>query len=100
MKRPRTVSYYVRVRDSAGKYKSVKRDTEQAAAMAAKANPIARQAQELSLTVDELTNEANTNRVSIKTAIKNYPQDRRFSYGHNLLPPVRTRSTICWHACA
>jgi integrase len=53
-------------------------DTEQAAAKAAKAAPVARQAHELDLTVDDLTNEANTNRISIKTAVENYLQDRRF----------------------
>jgi integrase/recombinase XerD len=70
--------YYVRVRNSAGKYQWVKHDTEQAAAKAAKAGPVARQAQELGLTVDDLTNEANSNCVSIKTAVENYLQDRRF----------------------
>src|SRR5713101_2995106 len=70
--------YFIRVRNSAGKYQWVKHDTEQAAAKAAKAAPVARQAQELGLTVDDLTNEANTNRVSIKTAVENYLQDRRF----------------------
>src|ERR1700694_5486801 len=70
--------YFVRVRNSAGKYQWVKHDTEQAAEKAAKAAPVARQAQELGLTVDELTNEANINRISIKTAVENYLQDRRF----------------------
>src|SRR6267154_6532988 len=70
--------YFIRVRNSAGKYQWVKHDTEQAAEKAAKAAPIARQAQELGLTVDDLTNEANTNRVSLKTAVENYLQDRRF----------------------
>jgi integrase/recombinase XerD len=70
--------YFIRVRNSAGKYQWVKHDTEQAAAKAAKAAPVARQAQELGLTVDDLTNEANTNRISIKTAVENYLQDRRF----------------------
>jgi integrase/recombinase XerD len=70
--------YFIRVRNSAGKYQWVKHDTEQAAAKAAKVTPIARQAQELGLTVDEMTNEANTNRISIKTAVENYMQDRRF----------------------
>ena len=70
--------YFIRVRNSAGKYQWVKHDTEQAAEKAAKAAPVARQAQELGLTVDDLTNEANTNRISIKTAVENYLQDRRF----------------------
>src|ERR1700733_8024887 len=70
--------YFIRVRDSAGKYQWVKHDTEQAAAKAAKVGPVARKAQELGLTIDEFTNEANTNRISIKTAVENYLQDRRF----------------------
>jgi len=73
--------YFIRVRDGAGRYQWVRHDTEQAAqkaAKAAKAAPVARQAQELGLTVDDLTNEANTNRISIKTAVENYLQDRRF----------------------
>src|SRR6202795_709607 len=70
--------YFIRVRNTAGKYQWVKHETEQAAAKAAKAAPVARQAQEMGLTVDDLTNEANTNRISIKTAVENYMQDRRF----------------------
>jgi hypothetical protein len=70
--------YFIRVRNGAGKYQWVKHDTEQAAQKAAKAAPVARHAQELGLTVDELTNEANINRISIKTAVENYLQDRRF----------------------
>src|ERR1700694_112318 len=70
--------YFIRVRNSAGKYQWVKHETEQAAAKAAKVAPVARQAQELGLTVDDLTNEANTKRISIKTAVENYLQDRRF----------------------
>src|SRR6202140_5701453 len=64
--------YFIRVRDSAGKYQWLKHDTEQAAQKAAKAAPVARRAQELGLTVDELTNEAIPNRISIKTAGENY----------------------------
>ncbi len=70
--------YFIRVRNGAGKYQWVKHQTEQAAAKAAKAAPVARQAQELGLSVDDLTNEENTNRISIKTAVENYLQDRRF----------------------
>src|SRR5579864_9306923 len=70
--------YFIRVRNSFGKYQWVKHDTEQAAAKAAKVAPVARQAQELGLSIDDLTNEANTNRISIKTAIENYLQDRRY----------------------
>jgi len=58
--------YFIRVRNSAGKYQWVKHDTEQAAEKTAKAAPVARQAQELGLTVDDLTNEANTNLMKIK----------------------------------
>jgi hypothetical protein len=50
---------FIRVRDSAGKYQWVKHDTELAAEKAAKAAPFARHAQELGLTVDDLTIEAN-----------------------------------------
>src|SRR6267154_3739764 len=70
--------YFIRVRNGAGKYQWVKHDTEHAAEKAAKAAPIARQAQELGLTVDDVTNEANTIRTSIKAAVENYLQDRRF----------------------
>ncbi len=70
--------YFIRVRDSAGKYQWVKHGTQQAAEKAAKTAPVARQAQEMGLTVDDLTNEANTNRISIKTAVENYLQERRF----------------------
>ena len=70
--------YFIRVRNTAGKYQWVKHDTEQVAEKAAKAAPVARQAQELGLTVDDLTNEGNVNRISIKTAIENYLQDRRY----------------------
>ena len=70
--------YFIRVRNGAGKYQWVKHDTEHAAAKAAMAAPVARQAQELGLAIDDLTNEANTNRISIKTAIENYLRDRRF----------------------
>ena len=70
--------YFIRVRNNLGKYQWVKHDTEQAAAKAAKTAPVARQAQELGLTGDDLTNETNPNRVSIKTAIEGYLQDRRF----------------------
>jgi integrase len=70
--------YFIRARNGAGKYQWVKHDTEQAAAKAAKVAPVARQAQELGLTVDDLTNEANANRISIKAAVESYLQDRRF----------------------
>src|ERR1700739_482328 len=64
----KTGPFFIRIRNSAGKYQWVKHDTEQAAEKAAKAAPVARQAKELGLTVDDLTNQANTNRISIKTA--------------------------------
>src|SRR3984893_1203610 len=70
--------YFIRVRNSAGKYQWLRHDSEQAAEKAAKVAPVARQAQELGLTVDDLTNEAKSNRISIKTAVENYLQDRRF----------------------
>jgi integrase/recombinase XerD len=70
--------FFVRVRDSAGKYQWVRHDTQQAAEKAAKAAPVARKAQVLGLTVDDLTNEASTNRISIKTAVESYLQDRHF----------------------
>lgn len=70
--------YFIRVRNGAGKYQWVKHDTEQAAAKAAKVAPVARQARELGLTIDDVTNEANANRISIKVAIEKYLQDRRF----------------------
>ena len=70
--------YFIRVRNGAGKYQWLKYDTEQAAAKAAKTAPVTRQAQELGLTFDDLTSEGNTNRVSIKTAVESYLQDRRF----------------------
>lgn len=70
--------YFIRVRNASGKYQWIKHDTEQAAAKAAKVAPVARQAQELGLTVDELTNVANANRISIKTAVENYLIDRRY----------------------
>jgi hypothetical protein len=69
---------FIRVRNNAGKYQWVKHDDTEQAAKAAKAAPVARQAQEPGLTVDELTDEARTNRVSFKTAVENYLQGRRF----------------------
>src|ERR1700674_6032354 len=63
--------YFIRVHDSVGKYQWVKHDTEQAAQKAAKVPPVARRAQDLGLTVDDLTNEANANRISIKTVVEN-----------------------------
>jgi integrase/recombinase XerD len=70
--------YFIRVRDSAAKYQWVRHDTEQAAEKAARVAPVARKARELGLTVDELTNESSINRISIKTAVQDYLQDRRF----------------------
>ncbi len=52
--------------------------TEAAAKEAAKLAPVAHKAQELGLTVDEITNTANANRTSIKTAIESYLHERRF----------------------
>lgn len=70
--------FFIRVRDAANKYKWQKHEAESDARRAADRVPAARQAQELGLTVDDLTNEASTNRISIKTAVENYLQDRRF----------------------
>ena len=70
--------YFIRVRDNDGKYQWVRHDTEQAAGKAAKAAPVARKAHELGLSIDDLTNDANINRISIKTAVENYLQERRF----------------------
>ena len=70
--------FFIRVRDAANKYKWQKHETESAAKEAAELVPVARQASELGLTVDEVTNTANANRRPIQTAIKNYLHDRRF----------------------
>jgi hypothetical protein len=47
--------FYIRVRDAANKYKWQKHNTESAAKEAAERAPVARQAQELGLTLDEVT---------------------------------------------
>jgi len=70
--------FYIRVRDGANKYKWQKHDDESAAKKAAELAPVARQAKELGLTVDEVTSTANVNRVAIKTAVEDYLHDRRF----------------------
>jgi integrase len=70
--------FFIRLRDSANKYKWQKHDTENAARKAAERSPIARKAQELGLLPDEVTNETNKNRVPIKTAVENYLNERRF----------------------
>jgi hypothetical protein len=80
-RRPEAVKngpFYIRVRDAASKYKWQKHDTELAAKKAAERAPVARQAQELGLTVDEVTSTANVNRIAIKIAVENYLHDRRF----------------------
>ena len=77
--------YFIRVRDSAGKYQWVRHDTEQAAQRAAKTARVSRRAQALGLTIDDVTDEANTNRISIKTAVANYLQDRRFGRPRSLV---------------
>src|SRR5579864_5698659 len=71
--------YFIRVRNNAGKYQWVKHDTLQAAEKAAKVAPVAREAQELGLTIDDVTNEANANRIPIKISVENCFQDRRCS---------------------
>ncbi len=70
--------FFIRLRDSANKYKWQKHDTENAARKAAERSPIARKAQELGLLPDEVTNETNKDRVPIKTAVENYLNERRF----------------------
>jgi len=70
--------YFIRVRNGGGKYQWIRHDTEQAALEAAKAAPIARRAQELGLTIDDVTNEANANRIPLKGAIETYLQERQF----------------------
>ena len=70
--------FFVRIRDAANKYKWQKHITESEAKKAAERAPVARQAQELGLLVDDVTNEANKNRVPIKTAVEKYLHERRF----------------------
>jgi len=70
--------FFIRVRDAANKYKWQKHVTESGAKEAAKLAPVARQASELGLTVDETMNIANAYRRPIQTAIKDYLHDRRF----------------------
>ena len=70
--------FFIRVRDASNKYKWQRHETESAAKQAAELVPIVRQASELGLTVDEVTDTANTNRRPIQTAIKDYLHDRRF----------------------
>ena len=70
--------FFIRVRDAANRYKWQRHETESAAKEAAELAPVVRQASELGLTVDEVTNTANANRRPIQTAIKDYKHDRRF----------------------
>jgi hypothetical protein len=70
--------YFIRVRNVAGRCQWQKHDTNDDAEKAAKLAPMAHKAQELGLTLDEVTNVANANRVSIKTAVENYLHERRF----------------------
>lgn len=74
----KTGPYFIRVRDGANKYKWQRHDTEDAARKAAERAPVARKAQELGLVTDDLTNEANKDRVPIKVAVENYRHERRF----------------------
>jgi hypothetical protein len=69
--------FFIRVRDAADKYKWQKHETESDAKKAAERDPVARKAQESGLTVEDRTNAANTYRISIKTAVENYLQNRR-----------------------
>jgi hypothetical protein len=89
--------FYIRVRDAANKYKWQKHDSESAAKKAAEGAPVARQARELGLTVDEVTNSANVNRVAIKTAIENYWQHRRFGRRR---PIAAYENRLCPHRIA
>ena len=98
-RRPETARngpFFVRVCDSAGKYQWVRHETQQAAEKAAKAAPVARKAQVLGLTVDDLTNGANTDRISIKTAPSKTICKTESSVTRDRLPLTRTRSTNCW----
>jgi len=69
--------FFIRVRDAANKYKWQKHETESDAKKAAERDPVARKSQESGLTVEDRTNAANTYRISIKTAVENYLQNRR-----------------------
>lgn len=70
--------FFLRIRDAANKYTWQRHETESDAKKAAERTPVARQAQELGLLVDDVTNEANKNRVPIQIAVENYLHDRRF----------------------
>jgi integrase/recombinase XerD len=70
--------FFIRTRDGANKYKWQKHDTENAAKQAAERVPVVRKAQELGLLTDDLTDEANKNRVPVKLAIESYLHERRF----------------------
>jgi hypothetical protein len=69
---------FIRIRNAARKYQWVKHETEAGARKAAKLAPDAQKARELGLTVDEVSNTANSDRTSIKTAIETYLYERRF----------------------
>ena len=80
-RRPETARngpFFIRVRDAANKYKWLKHETESAAKKAAERAPVTRRAQELGLLNDDVTNEGNKDRVSIKAAVENYLHERRF----------------------
>ena len=70
--------FFIRVRNGTNKYTWQKHETENAARKAAERAPVARKAQELGLVPDDVTNETNKHRVSIKTAVENYLNERRF----------------------
>jgi len=74
----KTGPFFIRIRDGANKYKWQKHDTEVGAKKAAELAPVARKAQELGLLADDFTNEANKDRVPIKTAVEGYLNERRF----------------------
>lgn len=70
--------FFIRVRNGLGKYQWQKHQSEKAANDAAKLAPVARRAQELGLLPDDITDEANKDRVPIKAAVENYLNERRF----------------------
>jgi integrase/recombinase XerD len=69
--------FYIRIREN-GKYKWEKHLSELEAKRAAESAPVERKAQALGLLPDDITNEANADRTSIKVAVENYLHERRF----------------------
>lgn len=73
----KTGPYYIRVRQQ-GKYRWQKHLSELEARKAAESAPFERKAQALGLLPDDVTDEANVDRVPIKTAVEAYLHERRF----------------------